>query len=105
MIEIWSITKPVTPTLYLNDGIPSLKLVVSIQIAAAVFALIMAYRVSKRGLTRMSLLLLAGLIQSFQYFYYCGYVDVVYINLEHSWNLYHFWTFLIQPGQNGRWYR
>ncbi|MFM7128248.1 MAG: hypothetical protein ACKO0V_02690, partial [bacterium] len=92
-----SISKPVTPTLYLNDGIPSLKLVVSLQIGVAFLALIMAYRVHKSGATRMPLLLVAGLVQSFQYFYYCGYVDEVYINLEHSWNLYHFGLFSFSP--------
>ena len=97
MIEIWNSSKPVIPTLYLNDGVPSLKLVVALQLVAAMFALIMAYRIQKAGSGRLFLLLLAGLVQTFQYFYYCGYVDEVYINLEHSWNLYHFGRYSFSP--------
>lgn len=99
MIEIWSSSNPVTPTFYLNDGLPSLKLVIALQLATVLSALIMAYRVHKSGATRVPLLLVAGLVQTFQYFYYCGYVDEVYINLEHSWNLYHFGLFSFSPVQ------
>lgn len=97
MIEIWNGSKPIIPALYLNDALPPLTTVIGLQIITAALALLMAWRSVGKGFGRLPILLLAGLIQTFQYAYYCGYVDEVYINLEHSWNLYHFGRYSFSP--------
>ena len=59
--------------------------------------MLMAWSSPGKGVGRWPILLLAALVQTFQYAYYCGYVDEVYINLEHSWNLYHFGRYSFSP--------
>ncbi|MFM7129857.1 MAG: hypothetical protein ACKO0V_10930, partial [bacterium] len=97
MIEIWSLSEPVVPRVYLNDLIPSSMLVVALQFLAAVLAIAFARREYRGRAGRWELLALALVVQSFQYAYYCAYVDEVYVNLEHSWNLYHFGRFSFSP--------
>lgn len=97
MIEIWNTQQKISPTLYLNDALPSLSIVVALQLATAFAAVFFAWRTVRNNFNRPQLLILGGLIQTFQYFYYCGYVDEVYINLEHSWNLHHFGRYSFSP--------
>lgn len=97
MIELWSGSRPITPVLYLNDATPSLKLVVILQLVTAIIAAGLFLQTLRGKFTRYGLLLFAGMIQTFQYLYYCAYVDEVYVNLEHSWNLYHFGKFSFSP--------
>lgn len=98
MIEIWSLTEPVVPRVYLNDLIPPTGLVVLLQFLAAMLAIALAIREYRGRARRWELPALAFLMQSFQYCYYCAYVDEVYVNLEHAWNLYHFGRFSFSPG-------
>lgn len=99
MIEIWSLTEPVVPRVYLNDLIPHSMLVLALQLLAAFIAIVIARREYRGRAGRWELLALALVIQSFQYAYYCAYVDEVYVNLEHSWNLYHFGRFSFSPAK------
>lgn len=97
MIEIWSLSEPVVPLVYLNDLIPPSILVTAFQIFAALMAIAFARREYHGRAGRWELLALALVIQTAQYGYYCAYVDEVYVNLEHSWNLYHFGRFSFSP--------
>lgn len=97
MIELWTGSRPITPVLYLNDAMPSVKLVVILQLLSALVAAGLFLQTFRGKFNRFGLLFFAGLIQAFQYLYYCAYVDEVYVNLEHSWNLYHFGKFSFNP--------
>jgi hypothetical protein len=99
MIQIWQTTKAITPELYLNDAMPPMQMVLALSfltLAIAFLALILSL---KNRLEKKMVLLLAISLQSVQYFYYCIYSDEVYVNLEHSWNLYHFGKFSFSPLQ------
>lgn len=97
MIEIWSTNRIIAPELYLNDAMPSMSLVIILQILTCVITLIAGINLFRNRQNRMMLLIVGLLIQAFQYFYYCAYVDEIYVNLEHSWNLYHFGRFSFSP--------
>lgn len=97
MIELWTTDRLISPVLYLNDALPSMKYVILLQIITSIVCAMMAVKSIRDGFGRKYLLLIGILIQSFQYLYYTAYVDEVYVNLEHSWNLYHFGRFSFSP--------
>jgi len=101
MFEFWISSDRITPFLFLNDALPQLKFTLGIQALTGLFAILLILK-SRMGVVeskfyRSSLLVFAILIQTFQYMYHCGYLDEVYVNLEHSWNLYHFGRFSFSP--------
>ncbi|MFM1802032.1 MAG: hypothetical protein RJA81_1384, partial [Planctomycetota bacterium] len=97
MIEFWSTNRIIAPELYLNDAMPSLRIVVILQVITSITAIIAGIHFFRNRPNRVLLLIVSLLIQTFQYLYYCAYVDEVYVNLEHSWNLYHFGRFSFSP--------
>jgi len=97
MIESWTTDHFISPVLYLNDALPSVKSVILLQIITSVVCAMMAVETFRDRFGRKYLLVLGILIQSFQYLYYTAYVDEVYVNLEHSWNLYHFGKLSFSP--------
>ncbi len=101
MFEFWISGDRITPSLFLNDALPHLKFTLGLQVLTGLFAisLIVKSRIGavESKFYRSSLLVFALLIQTFQYMYHCGYLDEVYVNLEHSWNLYHFGRFSFSP--------
>lgn len=101
MVEIWNKAETILPNVLLNNLLPSLKLVAFVQVLTAFYAIglsiLFYFKKMSATAARLHLLALACLIQAYQYGYYCGYVDEVYVNLEHSWNLYHFGKFSFSP--------
>ena len=101
MIEFWESTQVIQPVLYLNSVLPDPKTLLIMQIMVGMLMLLLARLVFlNRFNTRLYssiLLISACAIQTSQYFFYCGYFDEVYVNLEHTWNLYHFGKFSFSP--------